>query len=106
MITINVEKEKLQHKIDTFKVENTQNIHEDIKCKNLKDTNVLKCASQKVSGDKQKHEQASYDKSPPVLEEALKCNFCEIVCSQADSLREHTIKEHTNGCDKCFITYI
>ena len=58
-----------------------------------------------MSGDKQKHEQAPHDKSPPVMEEALKCKYCVMICSQADSLRKHTIKEHTNSCDECFMTF-
>ena len=108
VITIKVEQEKLQHEIDTIKnikvnkVENTQHMLEVIKCTTCKDTNVVNGELKKVSGEKQKHEQASHDKSPPVMEEAFKCKSCEVVCSQADSLRNHTIKEHTNICDKCF----
>ena len=111
VITIKVEQEKLQHEIDTIKnikvnkVENTQHMLEVIKCTTCKDTNVVNGELKKVSGEKQKHEQASHDKSPPVMEEAFKCKSCEVVCSQADSLRKHTIKEHKNICDKCYTTF-
>ena len=81
----------------SFKVENTQ----ELVCNKCKELAHLQSKYDEMYEEEFIDAEEFVDKQiPPVMEEALNCKYCDIVCSQTDILKKH-IKRNT----KIVVTY-
>ena len=51
------------------------------------------------------HKHVSNIEHPAVIENIMKCAYCDFTCSDEGVLKKHTKKNHKINCKKCFKTF-